>query len=80
MIRDQEIAALRSALEPFLRLDHDIGDEWADVCVPARRVYEQTGRQPITGEGQVCPQCGGGMQRTGSCLTCTSCGFNDGCG
>jgi ribonucleoside-diphosphate reductase alpha chain len=30
--------------------------------------------------GPGCGQCGGMMQRTGSCYTCSSCGFNTGCG
>ena len=30
--------------------------------------------------GPACEQCGGMMQRTGSCYTCTSCGNNTGCG
>ncbi len=30
--------------------------------------------------GPACSQCGGMMQRTGSCYTCTSCGNNTGCG
>jgi ribonucleoside-diphosphate reductase alpha chain len=30
--------------------------------------------------GPACQQCGGMMQRTGSCYTCGSCGFNTGCG
>jgi ribonucleoside-diphosphate reductase alpha chain len=30
--------------------------------------------------GPACDQCGGMMQRTGSCYTCTSCGNNTGCG
>jgi len=30
--------------------------------------------------GPACGQCGGMMQRTGSCYTCSSCGFNTGCG
>ncbi len=30
--------------------------------------------------GPVCGQCGGMMQRTGSCYTCSSCGNNTGCG
>ncbi len=30
--------------------------------------------------GPACQQCGGMMQRTGSCYTCASCGFNTGCG
>jgi ribonucleoside-diphosphate reductase alpha chain len=30
--------------------------------------------------GPACQQCGGMMQRTGSCYTCSSCGFYTGCG
>jgi ribonucleoside-diphosphate reductase alpha chain len=30
--------------------------------------------------GPACQHCGGMMQRTGSCYTCSSCGFNTGCG
>ena len=30
--------------------------------------------------GPACSQCGGMMQRTGSCYTCRSCGNNTGCG
>ena len=30
--------------------------------------------------GPACGQCGGMMQRTGSCYTCSSCGNNTGCG
>jgi ribonucleoside-diphosphate reductase alpha chain len=30
--------------------------------------------------GPACPQCGGMMQRTGSCYTCPQCGNNTGCG
>ncbi len=30
--------------------------------------------------GPACEQCGGMMQRTGSCYTCTGCGNNTGCG
>jgi ribonucleoside-diphosphate reductase alpha chain len=29
--------------------------------------------------GPACSQCGGMMQRTGSCYTCSSCGNNTGC-
>lgn len=31
-------------------------------------------------DGNVCPQCGGLMQRTGTCFTCPSCGYDTGCG
>ncbi len=30
--------------------------------------------------GPACNNCGGMMQRTGSCYTCSSCGNNTGCG
>src|SRR5690606_1834302 len=30
--------------------------------------------------GPACDQCGGMMQRTGACYTCTACGNNAGCG
>jgi ribonucleoside-diphosphate reductase alpha chain len=30
--------------------------------------------------GPACNQCGGMMQRTGSCYTCSACGNNTGCG
>jgi ribonucleoside-diphosphate reductase alpha chain len=30
--------------------------------------------------GPACVQCGGMMQRTGTCYTCSSCGNNTGCG
>jgi len=30
--------------------------------------------------GQVCTNCGNGMQRAGSCLTCSTCGNTSGCG
>jgi ribonucleoside-diphosphate reductase alpha chain len=40
--------------------------------------------QPVTMKGldlgPACSQCGGMMQRTGSCYTCSSCGNNTGCG
>ena len=40
--------------------------------VPARRMGLDL--------GPACDQCGGMMQRTGSCYTCSSCGQNTGCG
>jgi ribonucleoside-diphosphate reductase alpha chain len=40
-----------------------------------------TKRTPLGVElGPACGQCGGMMQRTGSCYTCPSCGNNTGCG
>jgi ribonucleoside-diphosphate reductase alpha chain len=37
-------------------------------------------RMHRTDLGPACEQCGGMMQRTGSCYTCSSCGNNTGCG
>jgi ribonucleoside-diphosphate reductase alpha chain len=37
-------------------------------------------RMKGTDLGPACEQCGGMMQRTGSCYTCSSCGNNTGCG
>ena len=37
-------------------------------------------RRPALDLGPACGQCGGMMQRTGSCYTCSSCGNNTGCG
>ena len=37
-------------------------------------------RMSGTDLGPACEQCGGMMQRTGSCYTCSSCGNNTGCG
>jgi hypothetical protein len=37
-------------------------------------------RPQITGEMCHEPGCGGFLVRTGSCLTCQSCGANEGCG
>ncbi len=40
-----------------------------------------TSRSPFGFDlGPACQQCGGMMQRTGACYTCSSCGFNTGCG
>ncbi len=42
-----------------------------------------TAINPITkpvASGEICRDCGGMMTRTGSCMTCQSCGSNTGCG
>jgi ribonucleoside-diphosphate reductase alpha chain len=54
-------------------------------AVPAARALTET--PPVVPAkmaglelGPACEQCGGMMQRTGSCYTCSSCGNNTGCG
>ena len=48
-----------------------------DVPVVPARVQVSGGTAEL---GPACDQCGGIMQRTGSCYTCSSCGNNTGCG
>ena len=55
----------------------------ADARPPRRSPTRRRSSRPsCTGLdlGPACPQCGGMMQRTGSCYTCSSCGNNTGCG
>jgi ribonucleoside-diphosphate reductase alpha chain len=65
---------------------HGNGAEKAkDEAVPAASALTET--PPVVPAkmsglelGPACEQCGGMMQRTGSCYTCSSCGNNTGCG
>ncbi|HEX2096091.1 MAG TPA: vitamin B12-dependent ribonucleotide reductase [Solirubrobacterales bacterium] len=57
----------------------------SDKAVPAAAAFTET--PPVVPAkmsgldlGPACEQCGGMMQRTGSCYTCSSCGNNTGCG
>lgn len=48
-----------------------------DVPVVPARLQMTPGAAEL---GPACDQCGGMMQRTGACYTCSSCGNNTGCG
>jgi ribonucleoside-diphosphate reductase alpha chain len=57
----------------------------ADAATPAAAAFTDTppvvpARMVGLDLGPACGQCGGMMQRTGSCYTCGSCGNNTGCG
>ena len=59
----------------------------ADAPPPQPAASAMTGTPPVhpirmvgLDLGPACNQCGGMMQRTGSCYTCSSCGNNTGCG
>jgi ribonucleoside-diphosphate reductase alpha chain len=57
----------------------------ADAAVPPTEALTDTppvvpARMEGLDLGPACEQCGGMMQRTGSCYTCSSCGNNTGCG
>ena len=54
----------------------DSGQLPGEVIEEVRRGYLWRGLDL----GPACNQCGGMMQRTGSCYTCSSCGNNTGCG
>jgi ribonucleoside-diphosphate reductase alpha chain len=54
-------------------------------AVPAAEAFTETppvvpARMAGLELGPACEHCGGMMQRTGSCYTCSSCGNNTGCG
>ena len=56
----------------------------ASALPPTAALTDTPPVRPAVGRGldlgPACQQCGGMMQRTGSCYTCSSCGFNTGCG
>ena len=59
--------------------------EASGASVPATAALTDTppvvpAKMSGTDLGPACEQCGGMMQRTGSCYTCSSCGNNTGCG
>jgi ribonucleoside-diphosphate reductase alpha chain len=61
------------------------GDTPASGSAPAAAALTDTppvipAKMSGTDLGPACEQCGGMMQRTGSCYTCSSCGNNTGCG
>ena len=63
------------------------GDSPAAESAPVPAAEAMTDTPPVVpaklsgGDlGPACDQCGGMMQRTGSCYTCSSCGNNTGCG
>ena len=60
------------------------GGSSAEARPAASAMTDTPPPRPAVGKGldlgPACQQCGGMMQRTGSCYTCSSCGFNTGCG
>jgi ribonucleoside-diphosphate reductase alpha chain len=64
---------------------HSNGIEAGGDSVPPTEALTDTppvipAKMSGTDLGPACEQCGGMMQRTGSCYTCSSCGNNTGCG
>jgi ribonucleoside-diphosphate reductase alpha chain len=92
-ILTQEVRAKRDAETTQLGLGIATGDTAGPAnggsgngdSVPAAAAFTDT--PPVVPAkmsgldlGPACEQCGGMMQRTGSCYTCSSCGNNTGCG
>ncbi len=63
---------------------HSNGETKAEAKAPTTALTDRPPVVPAKIEGldlgPACSQCGGMMQRTGSCYTCSSCGNNTGCG
>jgi ribonucleoside-diphosphate reductase alpha chain len=63
---------------------HGNGNGGAKVTAPTAALTDTPPVRPAKMSGldlgPACEQCGGLMQRTGSCYTCSSCGNNTGCG
>jgi ribonucleoside-diphosphate reductase alpha chain len=64
-------------------VDADVGTD-SEIQAPTAALTDSPPVVPAKIEGldlgPACSQCGGMMQRTGSCYTCSSCGNNTGCG
>ena len=65
---------------PPHRRGHAAGDDEGRRRRPHRHPAVVPVRMRGLDLGPACSQCGGMMQRTGSCYTCSSCGNNTGCG
>jgi ribonucleoside-diphosphate reductase alpha chain len=86
-----EVRARKMAEEAATSISSDTaapangGNGAADAAQPAAAALTDTppvqpARLVGLDLGPACSQCGGMMQRTGSCYTCSSCGNNTGCG
>jgi ribonucleoside-diphosphate reductase alpha chain len=86
-ILTQSVRARKMAEEAGMSVGGDTAGPTAGAGAAAAPTSALTDTPPVvparmTGLdlGPACGQCGGMMQRTGSCYTCSSCGNNTGCG
>jgi ribonucleoside-diphosphate reductase alpha chain len=86
-ILTKEVRARKAAQDAVSSQLGDTAGPTAAPAAPARAASAMTDDPPVLPAvrqgldlGPACQQCGGMMQRTGSCYTCGSCGFNTGCG
>jgi ribonucleoside-diphosphate reductase alpha chain len=61
-------------------LQAELGIRSADAANPPPGAMSLFRGPRSVATGETCPDCGGTLQRTGACQTCTSCGYNTGCG
>ncbi len=61
-------------------LQAELGIRSADAANPPPGAMSLLRGPRSAATGETCPDCGGTLQRTGACQTCTSCGYNSGCG
>ena len=83
--KDAEISQLSIGLSSDTAGPANGGNGGNGSSVPAAAAFTETppvvpARMQGLDLGPACEQCGGMMQRTGSCYTCSSCGNNTGCG
>jgi len=66
------------------RVEAAAAPQHAILCDNLVKIYKTADLEVVALQGldlgPACAQCGGMMQRTGSCYTCSSCGNNTGCG
>jgi ribonucleoside-diphosphate reductase alpha chain len=86
-ILTKEVRARKAAQDAASSQLGDTAGPTAAPAPPAPAASALTDEPPVVPAvrqgldlGPACQQCGGMMQRTGSCYTCGSCGFNTGCG
>ncbi len=83
--KEADIAQLGLQITEGPRPTNGNGNPSGGKAVPASAAFTDTppvrpARLSGPELGPACDQCGGMMQRTGSCYTCSSCGNNTGCG
>ena len=77
--RPEHVEQPATARRPPAAIGGNGGDQRADASLTDTPPVVPARLQGLD-LGPACSQCGGMMQRTGSCYTCSSCGNNTGCG
>ena len=81
-IDPSEIECARACIEAFSESVINLLQSFNRLLLlldPPKIEKKVENRSPMP-SGDLCPSCGGLVVRTGTCMTCQSCGFNTGCG